>query len=176
MNFIDILHKVVNSINADAGRAVLAVVGGIVGFLGYRLSRGNINNVRDDVFEAHREKVINAMAQNDRLVEQLEMRAEFAIDGLEAILRSTDFKADTSEATNALNLVKASPRMIHSLVDVSRNGRSIEDVEKMTNERDTLKSLRQMLNSENKIAGKLSDSAYDIVFNKIETMIAKFES
>lgn len=167
---------IVEILNTGAGKAGLAVLGGVVGVLGSFLALRNRNTGRDDLFETYREKVIDAMAQNDSLVEQFEVRAKLAIDGLEAILRSVDPRVDSSEARNSLNLVKTSPRMVRGLVEASRNGRSIEDVEKMTNGRGALGSLRRMLNSENKTAGKLSDSAFDIVFNKIEAMIAKSES
>ncbi len=129
---------------------------------------------REDLFETYREKVVAAMARNDSLINQFEVRAELAIDGLEAILLRLGPGVETSEATNALNLVKASPRMVRGLVEASRKGRSIEDVERMTNNRGELGSLRQMLNNEQKNAGNLSD--HHAVLNEVETIIRKFES
>jgi hypothetical protein len=138
------------------------------------LALRNRNTGRDDLFETYREQVIDAMAQNDSLVVQFEVRAKFAIDGLEAILQSADPRVDSSDARNSLKLFKTSPRMLRGLVEASRNGRLIEDVEKMTNGKGALGSLRRMLNSENQTARRLTDSAFAI--NKIEAMIAKFES
>lgn len=167
---------IVETLNTGAGKATLAVLAGVVSVLGTFLALRNRSMGRDDLFETYRENVIDAMTQNDALVEKVEVRAEFAIHGLEAILQSADSRVDSSEARDSLNLVKTSSRMVRGLVAASRNGRSIDDVEKMTNGRGALAPLRRMLNSENKTAGKLSDSAYDIVFDRIEAMIAKSES